>query len=153
MSDAWMRAPTWCDQPVYGRRTVRYELRMRRPCAGTGSCGRIARRSSRYAAGESVIENVLGPAAARRARARRRAPSSASTRSSAAASATGSPGATSKASTPSVGHVAVAGERAGDDRCAGRHRLDQHDAERLAVRATARRTRRTRAAGRSSRPR
>ena len=68
--------------------------------------------------------------------------SSARTRCSAAASAAASPGGTSRRVDVGPGHVAVAGQVGGHDRRPGRHRLEQHDAERLAPRATARRTRR-----------
>ena len=84
----------------------------RRGCPSRTSSARSAPEAT-----QPVGQVVVGraPRAARRPARRRRPPG------------------TSQASTVGAGHVAVAGQVAGHDRRAGGHRLEQHDAERLAA--------------------
>ena len=114
--------------------------------AARGRCGRTRRRGcasrSPAARRRPAVRRRVGECAGRRAPRRARA-----------ARASASPGGDEQRVDAVGGHVAVAVDAAGDDRRAGRHRLDQHDAERLAVQRRRAEHRRPRAGGRTSRRR
>ena len=108
------------------------------------SCELAGRRAARRVGGDaagsarrtcsaSVASRSRRRAAARLRRAGRARSSSSSTRRSAVASCVDVAGLDQQRVDVVGRDVAVAVERAGDDRGAGGHRLDQHDAERLAV--------------------
>ena len=100
---------------------------------GAGTRRAVPGRSPRTRRRGATIENSSArslPCSTTSALARRR---SRSTRSSAAGQRDGVAGLDEQRVDAVGGDVAVAVERAGDHRRARRHRLDQHDAERLAV--------------------
>ena len=106
------------------RRTAAAASARRRPARG---------RCATYSAASVRHREVVGPAVAGRRAATSAERGSSSTAPSAGGQRVGVAGLDEQGVDAVGGDVAVAVEAAGDDRRAGRHRLDQHDAERLAV--------------------